>query len=99
MLIIFTGNGKGKTTAALGQAMRAIGNGSRVLMVQFIKGPWESGEHRSAMKLAPELKIESKVQIIDVHSAEDIGRFKEAIKTKKNCRKQVKQTRKKLEAK
>jgi|SRR3989344_4397809 len=57
MLIIFTGNGKGKTTAALGQAMRAIGNGSRVLMVQFIKGPWESGEHRSAMKLAPELKI------------------------------------------
>jgi cob(I)alamin adenosyltransferase len=57
MLIIFTGNGKGKTTAALGQALRAVGNDSKVLMVQFIKGPWESGEHRSAEKLAPNLKI------------------------------------------
>lgn len=57
MLIIFTGNGKGKTTAAIGQAMRAIGNGSRVLMVQFIKGPWKSGEHISAKKFKPNFKI------------------------------------------
>jgi len=44
MLIVFTGNGKGKTTASLGQAVRAVGRGRNVLMIQFIKGPWKSGE-------------------------------------------------------
>lgn len=44
MVIIFTGNGKGKTTAALGQSARAVGRGKKVLMIQWIKGPWQSGE-------------------------------------------------------
>ena len=44
MIVVFTGNGKGKTTAALGQAVRLVGRGKRVLMIQFIKGPWKSGE-------------------------------------------------------
>lgn len=44
MIIVYTGNGKGKTTAALGQAIRALGEGKKVLIVQFIKGPWTSGE-------------------------------------------------------
>ncbi|MSR70645.1 cob(I)yrinic acid a,c-diamide adenosyltransferase [Candidatus Kaiserbacteria bacterium] len=60
MLIIFTGNGKGKTTASLGQALRTIGDGKKVLMVQFIKGPWKSGEDTSQEKLWPEFRIVKK---------------------------------------
>ena len=47
LLIVFTGNGKGKTTAALGMAMRAAGHAMRVLILQFIKGAWVYGELRS----------------------------------------------------
>lgn len=57
MLIVITGNGKGKTTSALGQALRAVGDGRKVLMIQFIKGPWRSGEDDSYQRLAPDFKI------------------------------------------
>lgn len=57
MFIVFTGNGKGKTSASLGVALRAIGDGKRVLMVQFIKGPWKSGEDTSYQRLAPDFRI------------------------------------------
>src|SRR3989338_6627456 len=52
MLIIYTGYGKGKTTAALGSACRALGRGKRVLMVQFIKNKkYSSGEDEAVKKL------------------------------------------------
>jgi cob(I)alamin adenosyltransferase len=44
LLIVYTGHGKGKTTAALGTVMRALGRGMRVAVVQFIKGKWKTGE-------------------------------------------------------
>ncbi|HUX35945.1 MAG TPA: cob(I)yrinic acid a,c-diamide adenosyltransferase [Candidatus Paceibacterota bacterium] len=44
MIIVFTGNGKGKTTSSLGQMVRVVGRGKSALMIQFIKGPWRSGE-------------------------------------------------------
>jgi len=57
MLIVITGNGKGKTTSALGQALRAVGDQRRAIMFQFIKGPWRSGEDESVKRLGPDFKI------------------------------------------
>jgi cob(I)alamin adenosyltransferase len=48
LLAVFTGNGKGKTTSALGLAFRALGHGHRVCVIQFIKGNWISGEQLCA---------------------------------------------------
>ncbi len=54
---VYTGNGKGKTTAALGLALRAVGRGLKVCVFQFIKGSGRYGEHLAAEKLAPLLTI------------------------------------------
>lgn len=54
---VYTGNGKGKTTAALGLALRAAGRELMVCMLQFMKGGGPYGEHLAAPKLAPYLTI------------------------------------------
>ncbi len=57
LIIVHTGDGKGKTTAALGLALRALGCGLRVFMVQFIKGDWKYGELESAKRFEGAFEI------------------------------------------
>ena len=58
LVIVYTGNGKGKTTAALGAAFRALGHGWRVLVLQFVKGDWPVvyGELEMAKRLSPQFE-------------------------------------------
>ena len=58
LIIVYTGNGKGKTTAAMGSALRAVGQGLKVLMLQFIKGSWDYGELESIKRLEPDFIIQ-----------------------------------------
>ena len=57
LIIVFTGDGKGKTSAALGIALRASGHSQHVSMVQFVKSPTDSGEERAAERLKPEFEL------------------------------------------
>lgn len=57
LILVNTGNGKGKTTAALGLGMRAWGQGFKVLVVQFIKGNWKYGELEAARRMGPDFVI------------------------------------------
>lgn len=59
ILVVYTGNGKGKTTAALGIAMRAAGHGQKVIMIQFMKKRGYVGEFKSAGLLAPNFELHS----------------------------------------
>jgi cob(I)alamin adenosyltransferase len=55
LVLVFTGDGKGKTTAALGLVLRTLGHGERVAVVQFIKGGWHPGEARALERFGDDL--------------------------------------------
>ena len=59
LVIIYTGNGKGKTTASLGAVLRALGHGWRVLVIQFFKGDWPVvyGEVEMGKRLSPQFEV------------------------------------------
>lgn len=57
LVIVYTGKGKGKTTAALGMALRAVGHEYKICMIQFIKGSWHYGEMISSKRLEPEFEL------------------------------------------
>ena len=57
LLMVFTGNGKGKTTSALGLAFRALGHGFPVSMIQFIKGSWKYGELETVKQFGDLMEI------------------------------------------
>ena len=57
IVIVFTGNGKGKTTAAFGTATRAVGHGHNVGVIQFIKGTWPNGERNLLEPLGVEFQV------------------------------------------
>ena len=86
LIIVYTGKGKGKTTAALGIVLRAVGYGKKVCMIQFIKGSWHYGEMTSSKKLEPKFEMitvgKGFVGIIDDKSPKEDHKeiAKEAIK-------------------
>ncbi len=57
LLIVYTGNGKGKTTASLGMCLRAAGYDWKMCLIQFIKGSWKYGELEGVRKLEPNLEL------------------------------------------
>ena len=82
LIIVYTGNGKGKTTAALGMCVRAVGYGWPVCIIQFVKGSWKYGELKGIKRLAPEVELhtvgEGFVGIVD-----DTKEFEEHVKAAK----------------
>jgi cob(I)alamin adenosyltransferase len=92
LVIVYTGNGKGKTTAALGMALRAIGYDHKVCMLQFIKGSWHYGEMDSSKKLEPNFELiaigKGFVGILDDNSSRE-EHEKYAAEALKVCREKI----------
>ncbi len=75
LLIVYTGNGKGKTTAALGMCVRAVGYNWKVCIIQFVKGSWKYGELKGIKRLEPNVELftvgEGFVGIVDDNKSFD----------------------------
>ena len=89
LIQVYTGDGKGKTTAALGLALRAVGRGLKVCIVQFIKGGGQYGEHLAAELLSPLLTIHQTGRdgwiFRDRLDPEDIRIAREALELARAC--------------
>ena len=57
LLIVYSGNGKGKTTASLGMVVRAVGYNWNVCIIQFVKGSWKYGELKGIKRLEPNVEL------------------------------------------
>jgi cob(I)alamin adenosyltransferase len=57
LLVVYTGDGKGKTTAALGMCVRAVGYNWQVCVIQFVKGSWKYGELKGMKRLEPNVEL------------------------------------------
>ncbi len=79
MLMIYTGDGKGKTSAALGTCFRALGYGWKIVFIQFMKGTWDTGELKSAVRFDDLLEIipmgKGFYKILDDHATEEDHRL------------------------
>src|SRR5512145_2442583 len=75
LLIVYTGDGKGKTTAALGMCVRAVGYNWSICLIQFVKGSWKYGELKGLKRLEPNVELhvigEGFVGIIDDNKSFD----------------------------
>lgn len=78
LTIVHTGNGKGKTTAALGLAIRAWGEGLKILILQFIKGSWKYGELKALAKFYPDIIVKQCGEGFTRRGNTDITKHKEA---------------------
>jgi cob(I)alamin adenosyltransferase len=76
LLMVYTGDGKGKTTAALGMCVRAVGYDWKVCLIQFIKGSWKYGELEGLKRLEPNVELhvigEGFVGIVDDDKSFDV---------------------------
>lgn len=91
LVIVYTGNGKGKTTAALGMAVRACGYDWKVVILQFIKGSWTYGEEKGIQLLSPKVELKKlgkgfyKIMNDKLPEAEHKKAVEEALKISQEC--------------